>query len=707
MSAISGYISTIRNAVYGEQVRTAIVNALEACYSDVESPSLNQAAFTAAINAAYAGGILDIVTVTSFNSMTNQNIIYRYNGTAAGKQKGLYYYSALSSSWVLIGSEIQKVTLLSQMTDVNDIYKYIGTESGMVQNSLYCHNGTSWVPIGSGVLTASTAARMTNTDAIYKYTGTQSGYYTNVLYYYNGTEWTPINPPTLSLSEIKGVFHSGYFNAGSWFDFENRARQGNRLYSDIIYIEQGATIYSEGEYTFGFAEYKDKGVTTLLKSQIIPITNYTVTASGYFIFSILKNYNSSDSSADPISAEEGRLYIDGEYEQISFFDGGQSLGVRWRANRMRQICSFPVYNTGVYPLMNGPASVTENPLVGIPYSAATRYEGYVGTDVSMYTYLAAVKNPQSVIYTKAYNDYYAHCYYGDDCSGMLNGGNALHDNITTGLLKTCGLYEVIDNFNELQVGDGLWMQGHCSEIIGLHKDKYGRIMLVEFADEWTPYPRHKMYRWNELMTFLKTNGYNAILRYKNRDVVELSPSDTVFFEDLENATFPDIIADRGDKFSSYSGEDISFHVMDSDGYSSIEVKKDGTTIDTKPVADFTLSNPSDGNYEVKLVGTNKTSSCYFHVGTINFSISGNTLTFSATNSFKPYSISAYKADPKDGNGNITAFSSKQIFHLFTAEELASGTCDISDLLTYINANNGYIKLKAYTDYGTIYYKYQP
>lgn len=192
MSAISGYINTIQNAVYGEQVRTAIINALEACYSDVESPSLQTAAFQTAIENAYQNGILDIITVTSFNDMTNQNIIYRYNGTAAGKQKGLYYYSALSSSWVLIGSEIQKVSLASQMTDTNDIYKYIGTETGMVQNSLYCYNGTNWVPIGSGVLTASTAALMTNTGAIYKYTGTETGYIQNALYYHDGTSWQPI-----------------------------------------------------------------------------------------------------------------------------------------------------------------------------------------------------------------------------------------------------------------------------------------------------------------------------------------------------------------------------------------------------------------------------------------------------------------------------------------------------------------------------------
>ena len=82
-SAISGYINTIRSAVYGEQVRTAIINALEACYSDVENPDLQSAAFQTAIEAAYADGILDIQTVTQISAMTNDKIIYRYNGTEA------------------------------------------------------------------------------------------------------------------------------------------------------------------------------------------------------------------------------------------------------------------------------------------------------------------------------------------------------------------------------------------------------------------------------------------------------------------------------------------------------------------------------------------------------------------------------------------------------------------------------------------------
>lgn len=109
-SAISGYISQIQNAVYGEQVRSAIISALEACYSDVENPDLQSEAFITAINEAYASGILDITEVTQVSQMTNENIIYRYMGTETGYLANtLYYYNG--TKWTPIGSEFDTVTL--------------------------------------------------------------------------------------------------------------------------------------------------------------------------------------------------------------------------------------------------------------------------------------------------------------------------------------------------------------------------------------------------------------------------------------------------------------------------------------------------------------------------------------------------------------------------------------------------------------------
>lgn len=167
MSAISNFINTIRNAVYGEQVRGAIVDAITQCYDDVNSPSLNTTAFATVVAEAYENGFLDIQEKSTIAGMTNEKIIYRYTGN----------------------------------------------EAGYVHNALYYHDGTAWKPIGSGVQIASTAAGMTDTSAIYKYTGSEAGYFTNTLYYYNGTAWSPINDPSTQ-SEIEGI-KSGYLKVGA------------------------------------------------------------------------------------------------------------------------------------------------------------------------------------------------------------------------------------------------------------------------------------------------------------------------------------------------------------------------------------------------------------------------------------------------------------------------------------------------------------
>ncbi len=49
MSSIQTYLNSIMSAIYGEEVRSSIKSAIQQCYSDVGSPTLNRAAFEAAI----------------------------------------------------------------------------------------------------------------------------------------------------------------------------------------------------------------------------------------------------------------------------------------------------------------------------------------------------------------------------------------------------------------------------------------------------------------------------------------------------------------------------------------------------------------------------------------------------------------------------------------------------------------------------------
>lgn len=146
MSAISGYLNSILNAVYGEQVRSAIVNAITQCYDDVTNPSLNTAAFSTAIEAAYADGFLDIQEKSTIEGMTNDKIIYRYTGNETGYVNGaLYYYDG--TKWSPIGSALQIASSAALMTDQGAIYKYTGSESGYINGALYYYNGTAFVPL--------------------------------------------------------------------------------------------------------------------------------------------------------------------------------------------------------------------------------------------------------------------------------------------------------------------------------------------------------------------------------------------------------------------------------------------------------------------------------------------------------------------------------------------------------------------------------
>lgn len=58
MSSIQTYLSNIMSAVYGEEVRSSIKNAIQQCYSDVGSPTLNRTAFEAAIQTKLDDGTI-------------------------------------------------------------------------------------------------------------------------------------------------------------------------------------------------------------------------------------------------------------------------------------------------------------------------------------------------------------------------------------------------------------------------------------------------------------------------------------------------------------------------------------------------------------------------------------------------------------------------------------------------------------------------
>lgn len=108
-SAISTYITQLQNAVYGEEVRQAIINSLQRCYDDVNNPTLTKAAFESILfDMATTGSLqesmlnyLDIlteVTDNKFDVLTSS--IGRLNQTTGALET--QYTNFFTSDWIAV-----------------------------------------------------------------------------------------------------------------------------------------------------------------------------------------------------------------------------------------------------------------------------------------------------------------------------------------------------------------------------------------------------------------------------------------------------------------------------------------------------------------------------------------------------------------------------------------------------------------------------
>ena len=82
----------------------------------------------------------------------------------------------------------------------------------------------------------------------------------------------------------------------------------------------------------------------------------------------------------------------------------------------------------------------------IPYSSVKQLDKFVGLEVSFETFVSAVNNPYSVLYTEnvGASPYYGrNCsvYYGSVCSATVNYALNIKLPITTSMYRTSGLFE--------------------------------------------------------------------------------------------------------------------------------------------------------------------------------------------------------------------------------------------------------------------------
>ena len=246
--------------------------------------------------------------------------------------------------------------------------------------------------------------------------------------------------------------------------------------------------------------------------------------------------------------------------------------------------------------------------IGINYSEASEWSKYVPNHVSLRTYLTALLNRHSVMYTEkidgAINESrygfshhslnsYAGAYYGTVCTGFttyllgqadvwVSGkwANSSWGNINFKLIagSADANLDYNDVVNRIQPMDFFWNSGHCWACKEVFVNDDGERVFV-IVEQTTPVAKERFYTAERLIARLKgyttaLNGYTwKILRYK--DWTAYPATDTLDWAGVthDNMHFPlPTVWDIDPDISTFAGEYAAFLIGDSsDSYNNAKL----------------------------------------------------------------------------------------------------------------------------------------
>lgn len=305
---------------------------------------------------------------------------------------------------------------------------------------------------------------------------------------------------------------------------------------------------------------------------------------------------------------------------------------------------------------------------GAPYSSVWEYMKFVGVDVSFHTFMTALRNKYSLMYTECVREGYSKSAYGRTYNGPANSG-PFYGSVCSGLtayalgtipyttgmlagLAEQGVMEVVydQSANGVKRGDILWQSGHVRMVKDVWR-KNGVVTDVLVCEEVQPQAKD-----NAVMTAAQFNTFlaqNSMIIYRYKDFYknikyDPSPYVAVGDETPQAVTYnDDICTFAGDKASFAKGELIYIHCMNLD-YPQMELYKGDALLEvitfstdsraaiTSDNAAYAVnlsnSNLEYGKYKARLRNGDAYSDfTYFEVIDANLTVDGNTASYSSVN----------------------------------------------------------------------------
>lgn len=319
---------------------------------------------------------------------------------------------------------------------------------------------------------------------------------------------------------------------------------------------------------------------------------------------------------------------------------------KMRARALR-ISGISWSSKGVIPMNNG-GYLTEGVHTGIPYSSVKECDKFIGQEVSFQTFLAAVNNPRSVLYTERINESPykgTNCasYYGTVCSMTVNYALGLERPYASGTYDSLPFIQRLthQDFNYVAPGDIVWKKGHVVLVTDVLKNTEGRIETVEILESNGAGTSLKKY---SLKSFSKKwdNIEWVIYRYKNLAEIDDDYDSFLWNENSLSEVNEDLCLNRGNWVTYREGEDVVVNVL-SPSYETVELRKDGVLIESKSYLgspNIIFSGLKAGDYQVCLSGFMGASK------TVSFEVVNTKVSIQESNNWVKISFNSSNAIPE-------------------------------------------------------------
>lgn len=301
-------------------------------------------------------------------------------------------------------------------------------------------------------------------------------------------------------------------------------------------------------------------------------------------------------------------------------DVPKNEGVKNALLRARQLAEIRWTPVGTYPvvypagMIGGPTLKgffkAYRPQTGAGYSAVGyTNEKYIGVNVSIHTYMTAIANPNSVLYTQNQHECgrLSAAFYGTVCSEFASFVLGFPFHIDCPQFSKMEEMEHIDAtaLENLQLCDLLnEPKTHTAVITGIDRDENGKVVSITVTESTLPKVTETVFLPEEFIGYWLKGGYE-VLRYKKLHTVTYTPDPWVQLEGDPAAERPVpnpiILPDYGDKANYRLGETVKLSVFDS-AYTKVLLRLGGREL-TLPVedGDVTFTPEHAGYYQAVAV----------------------------------------------------------------------------------------------------------